>query len=39
MTFGVTRYRAPVDGLLPVLAAGGLLFLFDLIRKERAPAP
>jgi len=33
-TFGITRYRAPVDGLLPVLAAGGALVVVDAVRRR-----
>ncbi len=38
-TFGITRYRAPVDGLLPVLAAGGILFLVDVTFRRPQPIP
>lgn len=31
MTFGITRYRAPVDALLPVLAGGALVWLGKMI--------
>jgi CHASE2 domain-containing sensor protein len=27
-SFGITRYRAPVDAMLPVLASGALVWLF-----------
>ena len=33
ITFGVTRYRAPVDALLPVLAAVGIMGFID--RRKR----
>jgi hypothetical protein len=33
ITFGVTRYRAPVDALLPVLAAVGIIGFID--RRKR----
>jgi 4-amino-4-deoxy-L-arabinose transferase-like glycosyltransferase len=40
-SFGVTRYRAPVDGMLPVLAAGALVWLVEQVmaRRRSAPAP
>jgi len=38
-TFGITRYRAPVDGLLPVLAAGGIFFIYDGLTRNRVSAP
>jgi hypothetical protein len=40
-TFGITRYRAPVDALLPVLAAGAIVYRLDRSRPplERAGAP
>ena len=28
-SFGITRYRAPVDAMLPVLAGGALVWLFE----------
>ena len=28
-SFGITRYRAPVDAMLPVLASGALVWLFE----------
>lgn len=37
-TFGITRYRAPVDALLPALAAGGSVALIDLMRGRRGEA-
>lgn len=36
MTFGITRYRAGVDALLPVLAAGSLAWLFARARASLA---
>ena len=33
-SFGVTRYRAPVDGMLPVLAAGAVVWAFELARAR-----
>jgi 4-amino-4-deoxy-L-arabinose transferase-like glycosyltransferase len=35
MTFGITRYRAPVDALLPVLAGGAIVWIVDRIRRAR----
>ena len=29
MTFGITRYRAPVDALLPILAGGAIVWLVE----------
>jgi hypothetical protein len=37
-TFGITRYRAPVDALLPVLAAGAIIWRLDRSRSKRALA-
>ncbi len=34
MSFGITRYRAPVDAVIPVLAAIGLAALWRLARHE-----
>lgn len=34
MTFGITRYRAPVDAILPVLAAGALFARLDRSRAR-----
>jgi hypothetical protein len=31
-TFGITRYRAPIDALLPVLAAGAIVYRLDRSR-------
>jgi hypothetical protein len=31
ITFGITRYRAPVDALLPVLAGGALVWLGKMV--------
>jgi 4-amino-4-deoxy-L-arabinose transferase-like glycosyltransferase len=40
MTFGITRYRAPVDALIPVLAGGALVWLFEKVRvRRRSLAP
>ncbi len=36
-TFGITRYRAPIDALLPALAAGAVWARLD--RSRRAPLP
>ena len=33
-SFGITRYRAPVDAMLPVLAGGALVWLFELVRAR-----
>jgi hypothetical protein len=33
-TFGITRYRAPVDAMLPVLAAGALVWIFERARER-----
>ena len=30
-SFGITRYRAPVDAMLPVLAGGALVWLFEFV--------
>ncbi len=43
-SFGITRYRAPVDAMLPVLAGGALVWLFQLVwnrwkQRGRAPQP
>ena len=46
-SFGITRYRAPVDAMLPVLAGGALVWLFEWVRarvsaprrKRRRPSP
>lgn len=35
-TFGITRYRAPVDALLPVLAAGAIVYRLDRSRPTGA---
>jgi 4-amino-4-deoxy-L-arabinose transferase-like glycosyltransferase len=32
-SFGITRYRAPVDAMLPVLASGTLVWLFEHARS------
>ncbi len=37
-TFGITRYRAPVDALITVLAAGAVISLIDRLRGH-PPAP
>jgi hypothetical protein len=37
-TFGVTRYRAPVDAMLPVLAGGAIALIADRLRPKRAAA-
>lgn len=38
-TFGITRYRAPVDALLPVLAGGALVWFVTALRDAlRSPA-
>jgi peptidoglycan/LPS O-acetylase OafA/YrhL len=37
-TFGITRYRAPVDALLPVLAAGAIVYRLDRSRRPFAHA-
>jgi 4-amino-4-deoxy-L-arabinose transferase-like glycosyltransferase len=43
MTFGITRYRAPVDALLPILAGGAIVWLVQSVREyareRRAAAP
>jgi hypothetical protein len=31
-SFGITRYRAPVDAMLPVLAGGALVWAFEQVR-------
>jgi 4-amino-4-deoxy-L-arabinose transferase-like glycosyltransferase len=33
-SFGVTRYRAPVDALLPVLAGGAVVWTFEQLRTR-----
>jgi 4-amino-4-deoxy-L-arabinose transferase-like glycosyltransferase len=33
-TFGITRYRAPVDAMLPVLAGGALVWIFEDARAQ-----
>jgi 4-amino-4-deoxy-L-arabinose transferase-like glycosyltransferase len=33
-SFGITRYRAPVDAMLPVLAGGALVWLFAFVRAR-----
>ena len=33
-SFGITRYRAPVDEMLPVLAAGALVWAFERVREQ-----
>src|SRR5204863_154152 len=33
-TFGITRYRAPVDAMLPVLAGGALVWMFEDARAK-----
>ena len=43
-SFGITRYRAPVDAMLPVLAGGALVWLFGWAvarfqARGSAPAP
>jgi 4-amino-4-deoxy-L-arabinose transferase-like glycosyltransferase len=43
-SFGITRYRAPVDAMLPVLAGGALVWLYGwavarLHTRRSAPAP
>ncbi len=35
-TFGITRYRAPVDALLPALAAGAIVARLDRSRRARS---
>jgi hypothetical protein len=35
MTFGITRYRAPVDALLPVLAGGAIVWIVERLRRKR----
>src|SRR5262249_37430420 len=37
-TFGITRYRAPVDALLPALAAGAIISRLDRSRSPRPPS-
>ncbi|HEY3830664.1 MAG TPA: acyltransferase family protein [Acidimicrobiia bacterium] len=37
-TFGITRYRAPIDALLPVLAAGAIIYRLDRSRPPIARA-
>jgi len=39
ITFGVTRYRAPFDALLPVLAAVGIMALVDRRIRPSGRAP
>ena len=41
MTFGITRYRAPFDAMLPVLAAGSIVWIVERLRgnKARSAAP
>jgi 4-amino-4-deoxy-L-arabinose transferase-like glycosyltransferase len=39
-SFGITRYRAPVDAMLPVLAGGALVWLFEWVRaRAKTPSP
>jgi 4-amino-4-deoxy-L-arabinose transferase-like glycosyltransferase len=38
MTFGITRYRAPVDAMLPVLAGGALAAVYALVTSQFAPS-
>jgi 4-amino-4-deoxy-L-arabinose transferase-like glycosyltransferase len=42
-SFGITRYRAPVDAMLPVLAGGALVWLVQwasrTVTTRRAPRP
>ncbi len=38
-TFGITRYRAPVDAMLPVLAGGALVWLVERARASFASPP
>jgi 4-amino-4-deoxy-L-arabinose transferase-like glycosyltransferase len=37
-TFGITRYRAPVDAMLPVLAGVAVFAAIDAWRRPRQPA-
>lgn len=37
-TFGITRYRAPIDALLPVIAAGAMVWRWDRSRAARTSA-
>ena len=37
-SFGITRYRAPVDAMLPVLAGGALVWLFECVRRAASRA-
>ena len=37
-SFGVTRYRAPFDAMLPVLAAGALVWAFERVVAWRRPS-
>ncbi len=37
ISFGITRYRAPVDAVLPVLAAVALDALWRRYRRRHAP--
>jgi 4-amino-4-deoxy-L-arabinose transferase-like glycosyltransferase len=37
MTFGITRYRAPIDAMLPVLAAGAIVAIAARIARRRSP--
>ncbi len=38
-TFGITRYRAPIDALLPVIAAGAIVWRWDRSRAQRTSTP
>ena len=38
MTFGITRYRAPVDGLLTVLAGGAIVWIVEQLARRRRRA-
>jgi hypothetical protein len=38
-TFGITRYRAPVDAMMPVLAAAAIFGALDAWRARRPAAP
>ncbi len=39
LSFGITRYRAPVDTVLPVIAAVGIDAIWRRSRRGRAPDP
>jgi hypothetical protein len=38
-TFGITRYRAPVDAMLPVLAGVAFFAALDAWKRSRRSAP